>query len=476
LAQREKQQDTEKARAFNLVILDDQGSIRALCDYKMGDKLKINPNRMFEFISNQDARSLQSDANLDRLTFGNRCLMRMDNGPASTFKPIMYSAVTSQYNFGWPKLKFGGIQGLEHDADSNKDYVIRRFGGKSGLKFTVPGNNVNMHDMEYYISNSTNTYNSMVVFLGSLDRSEIDNVYRYTNRSTPNVSFLSRTANDVRNTFPVLYYNNENYYIDKFPDWKSGKSIMARGLWENFDLPTRSEHLKGAARQHIQNIAWNLDSKGFDESGSTYKLWSFPEPSHAYMLDRIDLHTAIVQLSTGAAPIYATPLKMAEMAGRLFSFNKGYKASVVAGPANRYDPITADGTWGSQSALASFYSKNLFKAMHETLISGTARNLVGGTLRREFPEYHFYAKTGTISGNRHGGKRDKHLMLIISKNQLHNRELTPEDLKNNKFYVLYFSLYKQSDLGNDWGSGAPELLQNLARTVLQSSSFKAHMQ
>src|SRR5690606_21556822 len=97
---------------------------------------------------------------------------------------------------------------------------------------------------------------------------------------------------------------------------------------------------------------------------------------------------------------------------------------------------------------------------------GTARNLVGAMLRKEFGEYHFYAKTGTISGNRLGGKRDKHLMLIISKNQLHDRDLSEADLRSNKFYVLYFSLYKHAGLNGDWGWDGAEFLRDAVRVVM----------
>ena len=472
-----KEDPSENARAFNLVVLDDLGNIRALCDYKKGDKVKVNPNRMNDYASDQDVQYLDTDIDRERLMFGNRCLMRMDNGPASTFKPIMYSAVTSQYNFNWPKLKLGEIlkEGLQGNEKS--DYVIHRFGGKSGLTFTVPSSNIREHDMEYYISRSTNTYNSMIVFLGSLDRSEIDKVYNYANRTTSQATFLSRgPSKDTLNTFPNFKYNGESYFTKRFPNWKNSKSIMALGLWENFNLPTRWEHLNGAAGQHIQNIAANLDSSGFDDSRSTYKLWSFPEPSHAYAIDRIDLHTAIVQLSTGASPIYATPLKMAEMAGKLFSFNRDYKASVIESTKTPYSALEADVSWGSPTALSTFYSQNLFVGMNKALLDGgTAHELVGKKLLGEFSGYYFYAKTGTISGNRYGGKRDKHLMLIISKNQLHDRPLTPGDLKNNKFYVLYFSFYKQSYRA-EWGAGVPTLLQEMARTVIKSPGFKAHMQ
>lgn len=470
--------DNENARAFNLVILDEKGSIKALCDYKKADNIKIDPNRMAAYSGQLESRYLTTDLNDERALFGNRCLMRMDNGPASTFKPILYSAVTASYNLEWEKLRFGGLPKESLEGNAGNDYVIRQFGGKRGLRFTVPANNLVAHDLNYYLSHSTNTYNSMIVFLGSLQRAEIQSVHHYFNQDGLEPTFLTRGPQlDQQNRFPNFEYENQNYFISRFPSWTSSKSLMAKGLWENFGLPTRFEQLKGKAGAHLQNIAFDLDSTGFESAQSSYKLWSFPEPSHLYMIDRNDLHTAVVQIATGSAPIYVTPLKMAEMAGKLFSFNLDYKASVIENRFRNYTPLRADVSWGSAPELSGFYSQHLFKAMNAALTgSGTASGLIGKVLQSEFGQYYCYAKTGTISGNREGGKRDKHLMLVISKNKIHGSEFSPQYLKNNKFYVLYFSFYKNAGDDGNWGGEATALLQQMVRTVLGSPGFKSHME
>lgn len=480
-----KDAPSERARAFNLVVLGSDGGIRALCDFKKGAPFIVDPNRMSDYEETFNEQYLDAQASQERLLFGNRCLMRMDNGPASTFKPILYSAVTSQYNFDWPALEFGGLPIVLKsgflERINNDDYYVRRFGGKP-VKFALGGNNLGAHNMDYYIRQSTNSYNSMVVFLGSLDKAQISRVKQYTDGLTNDTTFLARGLSPRQEkNFPILSIHHQPYRINATPgNWANYNSLMAKGLWENFNLPVRAEELENQEGSNLQNLAYDLDSVGFAASRSSNKLWSFPEPSHLYLIDRNNLHNAIVQCATGADPINVTPYKMAEMAASLFSFNKHFKGSVLAQATLPYRPLSADNTWQGADQLTTFYSQSLFNAMHHALLpgspGGTAVNLVGPLLK-EFPTLHFYAKTGTISGNRFGGKRDKHLMLIISRDQLHGRSLTPQDLRNNRFFVLYFSFYKQSNSSewytpNEYDSFP---LKQMIRTVINSNSFKNFM-
>ncbi|MBC8155540.1 MAG: hypothetical protein H7Z72_21850 [Bacteroidetes bacterium] len=483
----------EKARAFNLVVLDDEGNIRALCDYKKGARIKIDPNRMREYQPLMASNYLNGRTSEERLLFANRCLTRMDNGPASTFKPILYGAVTSQYNFDWPGLSFGGA-GLDTLAAvarqkslslaPDKNITLHYYGGRR-VKFVVEGPMLTSHSNYRYLSHSTNTYNSEIVFLGSLDKPQLETLHRYIINGQGKPTYLAQGSSaDVRFNFPYFDIWGVRYRINQFPkSWSNYNSVLATGLWENFSLPVRQEQTSGINGQQLLNVASSLDSVDFNQSYNPHKIWCFPEPSHLYLVDRTNTHNAIVQVATGADPISVTPLKMAEMAGVLFSFNRSYQAHVVANAPATYNPLVVDRTWQGAQRLTSFYSQNLFRGMNGALTldqdgatgQGTAHNLVGEWVMKNYPQYHFYAKTGTISGNRFGSKRDKHLLLVISKDKLHNRpDLTPDDLRHNRFYVLYFSFYKQSNNAN-WGDAA-QALQSMVRTVLESPQFKSYMQ
>ncbi|GAB4051895.1 hypothetical protein [Spirosoma litoris] len=471
--------ETERARAFNLVVLGSDGKLRALADFKKGATPKINPNRMSRYQDLFTSLYLNAQTDRERMLFGNRCLMRMDNGPASTFKPILYSAVTSQYRFDWENLKFGGLDKtitpgfLEKNRD---DFRIRRFGG-GAVRFTV-GNDSNMelHPMDTYISKSTNTYNSMMVFLGSLSHDQIAREQQYV-KGNGMSTFLALGRSDKANeNFPLLNISGKEYHIKSVNvNWGNTESLLGRGLWYNFDLPIQPEHVAGRNATQ-QNIAADLDTAEFKKSKSSNKVWSFPEASHLYLMDRNNLHNAIVQCATGADPINTTPYKMAEMAAKLFSFNRSFRGSVLADNHQKNKELSVDNTWSGASNLSRFYSQTLFNAMHNSTINGTAKNALGtpDTYPAEFKPYYFYAKTGTISGDRDGGKRDKHLMLIISRDPLHQRNLTPADLKNNRFMVLYFSFYKQSN-GAEWDAEVQPTMRDMVRAVINSDSFKSFM-
>ena len=470
---------TEDARAFNLVVLGSDGGIRALCDYKKGNKLKIDPNRMNSYRELFNNLYLNTDREQERVLFGNRSLMRMDNGPASTFKPILYGAITSQYNLGWQNLQFGGVENVLQPGfleKNNKDRLIRRFGG-GRVKFTVGADNLVHHDMDYYISRSTNTYNSMMAFLGSMNTAEIQREQAYM-RGVGSSQYLVRgRSNTTSLNFPLFEFGGQLFRIGRLPSeslYQNPESLLGKGLWYNFNLPVTTEQLKGREAANIQNLAYDLDSTDFADSRSSNKLWSFPEASHLYMIDRNNLHNAIVQVASGADPINTTPYKMAEMAASLFSFNKRFKGSVLDKHHYTYQPFDTHESWGGADNVTDFHAHNLFRAMHHTVHANGATGFVLlNKVANEFADYHFYAKTGTISGKRSGGKRDKNLMIVISHEPLHERNLTVEDLKANRFMVLYFSFYKQSDAA-EWGEVA-EPLRNMVRAVVQSNSFKKFM-
>jgi hypothetical protein len=113
--------------------------------------------------------------------------------------------------------------------------------------------------------------------------------------------------------------------------------------------------------------------------------------------------------------------------------------------------------------------------MFQTIQEGTATGLLKDFTNNYQGKYYFYAKTGTISGNRAGGGlRDKHLMLIISKNAIHQKNLTAQQLRKNQFYVLYFSFFKESKGGN-WSPDAQKTVATMIKTVIDSPSFQTDM-
>ncbi|GHB88820.1 penicillin-binding transpeptidase domain-containing protein [Persicitalea jodogahamensis] len=461
-------------RGFSLVVLDSEGRIRALSDYKTDPKARLDPNRMNEYADLFEQLYLDPSSYNDRNLFGNRCLVRMPNGPASTFKPILYGAVTSQYDLGWPKLLFGGIGNYPRQSAGGTDKLIRHFGGRK-MRLTVGSDNLGEHDNLFYISHSTNTYNSMMVFLGSLTPTQMGQVARGLRDRSPS-AYLRPGAHPTQSelNFPLIKYDQHTYRLDQMPDWDQKASLLATGLSQNFRLPLSQEAERDPEAAKDRNLAPGLDDEKFNASGSSYKLWSFPEPSHLYLVDRKEnTQNAIPQIAMGAYPITVTPLKMAEMAASLFSFNARYHASILADTPRPAGYFSVGKTWGQEARLLSFYSQNLFKAMNLAVESGTARFLQGIAA----PGYHLYAKTGTISGDRSGGAfRDKNLLLVISQKPLHDQPLNTKTMRDNKFYVLYFSFYSDASSSGAWSDDAKRTARDLVNYIQESDDFKYLME
>ncbi|MCF0070799.1 hypothetical protein LZD49_09975 [Dyadobacter sp. CY261] len=461
-------------RGFSLVVLDSDGSIRALSEYKTDPQMRLDPNRMSDYQSLFEDLYMQPERFNERSIFGNKCLVRMPNGPASTFKPILYGAITSQYNLGWENLKFGGMGSYPIRSNKTSDDVeIRHFGGRS-IRLYAGKSTIGEHDNISYLRNSTNTYNSMVVYLGSLTQRQIGQVASgLQSKQASDFLLPYQQGRDSLYAFPLIKFNEHTYRVGKMPDWDERASLMGKGLSENFAIPLslNAENEPGATNR--RNLAFGLDDAFINHSRSSYKLWSLPEPSHLYLVDRRqNIQNAVPQIAMGGYPIAVTPLKMAEMALNLFSANSATQASILA---NRQQTAPASfsvaSNWGGEGNLASFYANNLFKGMYESIEAGTAVFLKNA----KSAGYTLYAKTGTISGDRKRGEsRDKNLMLIISQNPIHDRKLTLEDLRRNKFYVLYFSFYSDASLGG-WSYDAQQTIRDIIADVRHTQDFKNFM-
>ncbi|MCP1386257.1 hypothetical protein [Runella salmonicolor] len=465
-------------RGFSLVVMDNNGHIKALNDYKTDPKASLDPNRMADY--GQMIEDLYLDPTQfadparfnERQLFGNRCLIQMPNGPASTFKPILYGAVTSQYDLGWPQLRFGGISNYPTEPVGNKgDQKIKHFGGKV-INLTVGADNLVNHSNLEYLSRSTNTYNSMIAYLGSFTASQLKDIHSSL-QSGNESAFLAVGAHPTKpeSNFPLLEYGGQKFRIKNMPNWDEKASLMSKGLTDNFGLAVNKKGVDDKQGLGNQNIAEGLSNETDKIPDLAAHIWCFPEPSHLYMADRTSMQNAIPQIAMGGYPIRATPLKMAQMAANLFSFNPLLKASVLTQPSETTKGrFVAGGNWQDEAQLLSFYSQNLFQGMHDAIEKGTAPFLKGLA-----PGYHLYAKTGTISGDRRNNEsRDKNLLLVISKNALHGQPLTVEQVQQNKFYILYFSFYSDAAEGG-WSTEAKTTIRKLIERVITSPGFKINM-
>ncbi len=452
----------------SIAAIASDGSILALSDYSAGIPIHVNPNKMYKYHDFLEALYLKPDRKLERKLFGNQNLQLMHPGPGSTFKPLLYGAITSQFDLGWENLSFGGIGNYPFTVDNKRNTVIRHFGGeRRGFKM-VTGGPSGLHNGHAYLLHSTNSYNSMVLFLGSFDASALSGIFR-------NGRYLSRgLSTEPHRNFPILNYRGENYHIRTLPDhWSNPQAIFHQGLWLNFNLPLTFEQKSSSPDKLDQYVAGGINDDYLLTSASSYKLWSQPNESFLYAVDRDkDLSNAIGNIAMGGFPIEVTPLKMAEMTARLFSMNAGLQASVLENREIKTKPFSF-GNWADEDALARFYVRNIYGPMFEVPRSGTIRGLSALSRELERRGIYMYAKTGTISDGE--GIADKTLTVVLSRGAVHeiNRYASARLLRENKFVVLYFNFTKE---GSSWSREGLNLLERTIRNTAESESFQNFIQ
>ena len=168
------------------------------------------------------------------------------------------------------------------------------------------------------------------------------------------------------------------------------------------------------------------------------------------------------QYTLGADPVKVTPLKMAEMYGKLYSQHPDFHATVVPRESGFTEPWLDRN--GNATKFLDFYRNNLFKGMATCVLTGTARSLT-----KENKGYYFYAKTGTLSLGE-GYHDDRMLAVIISNKDLLDSEIT--SLDNYKFMIVYFR-FKQLDPDSD---SFFEIVNSIVKSIMNSTSFNNYME
>ena len=328
---------------------------------------------------------------------------------------------------------------------------------------------------ERYITQSKNLYHSMVIFLGSYSRGDLDRRLNWQ-------ILLSPDASKPELNFPLIEYKgalkrfNPEFWPKTSPNAKTyfgnKGSLLAEGLMDNFDMATFGE------RSRYSRSYQNIDPVGksiYDDSRRGYVLYGYPENSYFYQTDRaVDgffwFIKGMKQVNAGADPIRVTPLKMAEMAGKLYHFNSNYQVSLSDEYAEvKGTGMVEDSSWNGN--YLNFVQEHLFGSMRSVIFNGGTAGALSPIIRSWKSSYFYYAKTGTIGdADNEEDINDKFLLLIISKEDV--RELDESALQKNKFYSLFIS---GIDLDIQPASERWQLIADVVRSVEDSYLFKSYM-
>ncbi len=463
---------------FGVIAADGNGNIRLMVDYANNRK-RLDPN---------DEKSVEelhrnyfffSNSRNERDQWGNTNLLHLALGPGSSIKPLVFGTVASQVNAGWEKMLLKPLQANEiviEQEGIRSVAKIKEYGGFDLGKRAwqiEPGDAAGDFSAVRYITKSSNFYHSLVMFLGSYSKEDFKLGETY--------NLTAQLSNDL-SSFPRIGLGERVYALHKEKTglWpKSAKSEKSYFGSEKSVLATGLGNMLGLLVQDIDKTDFSikeLDRVNYGDS-LIYKkynhfqlgsfLWSFPEQSYFLQAERkhknklTNFSDGLKNPTLGGKPYNITPLKMAEMYGRLFSQNQNYDLRIHS-TEKSYKPWPVDETWQA-GEYEQFLKSNVFEGMKAVLgPEGTARGLFGGT--HNYGGYYFYAKTGTINESLRNSNNSKRLVLVISKNDIQQTLA-----KDNKFYVLFFTA-NQMGKDQDWA-----LYKELIDGVLQSETFKEYM-
>ncbi len=427
----------------SIAIVNNLGEIITIAD---NNKKNINPNDRKALTRFSDKISLRRNSKSERDAYGNYALLNMITGPASSQKPLTYAAVASQLKIDWSNLNY---QYNNVDNRIIKDNQLLQYAGidiRQNKKKNI-GFLLSSHDMipsvnyDSYLYNSVNMYHSMICYLGLYEKE------KYITASP------FERVSSTKNIFPLINYQSNLYTFNSknrplFDDYKSlERSFLNQGYLKNF----------------------GFESRLANEGSIKYDGFALPEVSRIESkIQSYSKSNAIKFTTLGSPKIWrVSPVAMALAYTKLFTLNNTINGTFLNSKNAKeaffdIDTMSDQVKWNSTSEYFNFIKNNVFTPMSHVVTSGTLKYI-------PIPSngYHLYAKTGTINEGAVSNE-DKLLVLIISKGKV-EEFTTLNQLRENKFWTVYFSLPK----------GQSDFSSNILRaydTIIKSEAFKKYMQ
>lgn len=449
-------QDTgyDNGAEYAITIADSYGRILSMTDYIKGlDRPDPNDKATFnEVLFSEENFSSQQYL---RKQIGNLNLLRMNPGPGSTLKPIVFAAVASQIGIDWSKFGSTGFTGKQG-----------YYGGEKVAPYDFEVNHGAINKVSDYLKVSDNYYHSNVLLLGSYPKEDFQNLL---------LKNFSRAKTAPGFQWPYLSYAGSTYWLNDYKYWPGfaeGKaefgldsSFINIGMYSNFGIFNK------AGKGYYQVFATHYDSVLFRES---YKNSAYVLPEYGVfdqqatgINKRIPYDVfayAFRQHVKGSSQVLIPPVKMTEAFGRLVSQNRQYTLTLDPDPViSNYSPFYTDNRAVSYDNYQELMQQQVFAGMRDALLLGTAAAL-GRRLTNGKP-YFYYVKTGTTGDDRSDNK-SRLFVIVIS---LKDITKTDTDLRSNKFYTIYFTSQNGPNRQNE------ALQEEVIKYVESTPAFKEHM-
>ncbi len=412
-----------KGAEYGIAIADGQGRLIAMADYIHGMN-RPDPNDKAGFNKVITGESGEVSQSLLRKQIGNINLLRLNPGPGSTLKPVVFSAIASQLNLDWDAFAAEGFLEKQH-----------YYGGERVAEYDFEKSNGLIRSVADYLKYSDNYYHSNVLLLGSYPKQDpVKMLSKF---------FANRKPADSLH-WPYFTYTGKQYWLNGFENWPgytdhkadfgSDSSFTSIGLFDNYDIYTRTSDKGFDMFKSCYDTSLFLNS--FHNSGFILPEYALFDQRGEHVDHRIpyDLFTSCFRGHVkGSSQVLIPPTKMLEAYGRMITQNRKYNLTLNPyAQAPEFASFYVDSDIRYNTYL-SIIRESVFTGMKEALYRGTAARL--GNLLKNDNKYFYYAKTGTTGDDKVKAK-SKLMAVIIS-----SKDVTDPDFnfRQNKFYTIYFT-------------------------------------
>ena len=444
-----------KGAEYGICIADGDGRLLAMNDF-IKDMARPEPNDKAAFDNAVNEENGLIPQSLLRKMIGNINLLRLNPGPGSTLKPLVFSSVASQLNINWDLF---ASDGFSHPQNY--------FGGERVAQYDFEEYHGLIKKLTEYFRLSDNYFHSNVILLGSYPKQDLNTILsRYFVTQKP----------DTGMHWPYFFYNGKTYWLDGFKNWpgySNGKahfgldsSFVSIGMLSNYGIYNRDQ---GKSFDRFNSLYDSLLFRNagnrsgfilpelslFDQQGGNQKM-NVPYDVFA------NCFRGHVK---GSSQVLIPPVKMVEAFGRLVTQNRNYDLTLNPYASSLvYSPFYIDSSIGYNNFL-SLMRDGVFTGMKEALFNGTA-GMLGRQLKNGSP-YFYYAKTGT-TGDKELKTKSKLLAVVISAKDISIADYTFKHF--NKFYTIYFTSQNGPSKQND------ELQKRVICYIESSTVFRKLMQ
>jgi|CXWL01.1.fsa_nt_gi hypothetical protein len=443
----------KKGAEYGICIADGNGRLVAMTDF-IKEMSRPDPNDKAGFNKVIQGENGFVSQSLLRKQIGNINLLRMNPGPGSTLKPVVFSAIASQLKLDWDAFAAEGF--------SQKQQY---FGGEKVSEYDFEKNNGRIASVVDYLKYSDNYYHSNLLLLGSYSKQGLrDLLVKHFATQKAGASF----------SWPYFSYNGKQYWLNGFENWPgyvngkanfgSDSSFVSIGLCNNYGIYT---YRNGRMADKFSSV---YDSLLFREA---YRKSGFILPEYALFdqkgtgMDNGKPNEVFMSSFRGhvkgSSQVMVPPVKMLDAFGKLISQNRNY--SLTLNPYAQeplFSSFDVDNGVTYSNYLAIIREK-VFEGLKQAMFNGTAARL--GVLLKNASPYYYYAKTGT-TGDDESKAKSKLFAIIISQKNVTDPDF---NFRKNKFYTIYFTSQNGPAKQNE------EFQAAVIKYVEESPAFRKYM-